>query len=908
MHRKQVYAFLYVFALVVGLLFLDYDILTSSTVVSPRIARRLQERLGGVVRVGEVDIQEVGTIRCRKILIQPPAEVSLQDNIECDQLHIDYRGSLLAGSWEPTRVLVHGLKADVSRASMRYWIKRLTPEVADVSGAAAALPILRIEADRITTDLPELFAADPRVALRDVRFTIHPLDQRKVWGEFAADAAPYGKWSGRLLYDVGQETARVDLGCPAFDLREPLAQRMVPPVRRAWENYAVEGPTGIEGRLDFDLARSRGPRLKDWRFQLRCARENHVSGRYHGFPYRVQDLDGDCELLPGGVRIRGLQGRTAEGTLFLHGRSSGYEAEAAVELDLRLDRFRLDDEARDTAPAGLRSLWGDLGLSGTVDIEGRVTRPQGPERPTRIDLVLHATDVAARPQAFPYALRQVRGEVLYRDGALELRHLEGVHGETRLHVEGQVGSVGDASAGYALDIQADRVPLDAELRQALPPEVQKVWDLLAPAGRVDVVWSQRRTRGQEETRHRVRIASRGAEVEYREPRIPLKDIWGELEYDGAVLELRGLKGVCQGAPVTLQGNIRWTGAGTTAQVEIGAERLALEGPFLEILPERLHQSAVEAGLAGRLDARVRLVRRAEPGQETRGSYAAELHLQDGAVKNLLELDDIVGSLHLAGEFRPGGHTLAGVLKLSQARVAGKRVTDVGGVCRLTGDRLVFHDLRGTAYDGIVHLPFLEVDPTRGRYEGEGRVEGVDLALFARDTFIAGRPIAGRVSGRLAFGGEPGKPESIRARGKAVIKDGNLWEVPVFLQLVRVLNLGPPPAQESFHSGRVQFSIAGGLARIESFLFESPSVRLTGDGEIKFDGKLRLAIDTEFTSTLLSGIPGLRELIDLLKRNVVGVEVRGTFRKPRVRLKAFPFKDFRGGEEEAEKTEPGELKR
>ena len=99
MHRKQVYGFLYVSALVAGLLFLDYSILISSTFVSPRVAKRLEERLGGFVRIEDVDLQEVGVIRCSRILIRPPAEVALQDKIECERLHIEYRGSLLAGSF-----------------------------------------------------------------------------------------------------------------------------------------------------------------------------------------------------------------------------------------------------------------------------------------------------------------------------------------------------------------------------------------------------------------------------------------------------------------------------------------------------------------------------------------------------------------------------------------------------------------------------------------------------------------------------------------------------------------------------------------------------------------------------------------------------------------------------------------
>ena len=57
------------------------------------------------------------------------------------------------------------------------------------------------------------------------------------------------------------------------------------------------------------------------------------------------------------------------------------------------------------------------------------------------------------------------------------------------------------------------------------------------------------------------------------------------------------------------------------------------------------------------------------------------------------------------------------------------------------------------------------------------------------------------------------------------------------------------------------------------------------------GAVRRLIDTEFSSTILSQIPGLRQLINVLKRNIVAVEARGTFRDPNLSLKAFPLKDL-----------------
>jgi hypothetical protein len=59
----------------------------------------------------------------------------------------------------------------------------------------------------------------------------------------------------------------------------------------------------------------------------------------------------------------------------------------------------------------------------------------------------------------------------------------------------------------------------------------------------------------------------------------------------------------------------------------------------------------------------------------------------------------------------------------------------------------------------------------------------------------------------------------------------------------------------------------------------------------------LLIDTEFSDTILGEIPILRELINLLERNIVAVRARGTIQNPVLRLQAFPMKDFTADKDE-----------
>jgi hypothetical protein len=890
MFVKQGLAYLLSAAVAAGLVAVDLRILTSPDVAAPKIRRLLEGQLGGSVTLGEVDLQEVGVFRCRNLRIRPPAHLGAEDEIRFESVQVEYTG-VLPASIRPTQVRIDGLTVRAGRPALAYWVKRLSASSGDTP---LALPVIRIEQARVHIDLPEVFAAGERLQLEEARLSIQPLDGGAILADLSTGSGLGGAWSIRAEYLPADDEVRVEARCPGLDIREAFARRLKPELFAIWDRYRIEGPVRVEARATVGVPPSGHVSVSDWSVRAGFTRspDREVSGRFKPFPYPVRGLEGEVDFLPAGVRIHGVRGQTAEGTAFLRGTSSGYPADSAYDIHVRLDRLRLDDTLREAAPPEFQSIWRELNLSGLVDAEVQVTREEGPDRPERYQAVLHATDAAMRHTAFPYAITGIRGEVFYNNGEVLLRHLDGTHGAARVSLSGRLAAI-DKPGGISLEVEALDVPFDEDLHAAVLPDIRPIWEALAPTGRADLLWRLTQEAGAgAPLRHRLEVRCRGAAgLVYREFPLPLANLRGVAVYDGTSLEIQYLQGTYRDAPVTLRGSVRQTGPSTAVRLQVTTERLSVDDGFRADIPGTHRELADQLGLRGRVDAEVRLAYRRVGDGPLIGSYTAEVHLHDASLEDRFPITRIHGRVSLEGEIQPGGYSSAGVFKITQARFAGKHITDLGAHYRFADGRLCFFDVRGTAYDGIVHIPFFEADAATGRYEGRGRLEAVDIALFARDTIVAGRPLAGRLSGEIEFSGSSGDLATLRGKGRLEIVDGNLWEVPLFLQLMRVLNLGPLPAQEMFHSGSVRFRVADQRVWLDDFLFHSDSVTLSGSGWVKFDGKIDLLIDTEFSTAILSEIPGLNELFNILKRNIVAVRARGTFTEPKLRLKMLPLKDF-----------------
>src|SRR5262249_25069205 len=88
-------------------------------------------------------------------------------------------------------------------------------------------------------------------------------------------------------------------------------------------------------------------------------------------------------------------------------------------------------------------------------------------------------------EKFPYPLANIRGNVEMVDGQWTFRGLEGTNDTGVVTCQGHLTPTPDGQQ-LVLYFTGKKVPLEEELRDALPPNMQKLWQCLQPRGEIDL--------------------------------------------------------------------------------------------------------------------------------------------------------------------------------------------------------------------------------------------------------------------------------------------------------------------------------------------------------------------------------------------------------------------------------------
>ena len=197
--------------------------------------------------------------------------------------------------------------------------------------------------------------------------------------------------------------------------------------------------------------------------------------RYAGFPYTISKVRGDLEMIDRNWWFRNLEGYngasrvTGEGTLA--------STPQGDELALRLvaANVPLEGELREALQPDMREVWALLHPQGIVDLTadirylGQLNRPEVSVRaePRRERCSLE-------PVCFPYRLENVQGVFTYGSGRVTFERCSAWHGPVKVACNGTCSFLPKGGWQLRLDrLSVDRLRLDRQLMQALPPQLKK---------------------------------------------------------------------------------------------------------------------------------------------------------------------------------------------------------------------------------------------------------------------------------------------------------------------------------------------------------------------------------------------------------------------------------------------------
>ncbi len=256
-------------------------------------------------------------------------------------------------------------------------------------------------------------------------------------------------------------------------------------LRDVWDRLELSGIVSGHIELRFDGVR--------WKpvVTLEC---NGVKIRPWLFPYPVTEIMGTVVCRSDHVMAYGLTGRaggqTVTGEVSLHKRGAQWigsmicQTGGAVAIDGQLISA-LTPTGQPTTPAEV--FVRTLNPSGQLRVNRAEFRRESPEDQWHRELDLTVYDGKIRYDGFLYPVYDIRGRIVAKDDHWWLDRFEGSNDTARVLCSGDWTSGATGLPPMNLRFRAYAVPMEEELKRALPSEAQFVWEELRPSGSVDEV-------------------------------------------------------------------------------------------------------------------------------------------------------------------------------------------------------------------------------------------------------------------------------------------------------------------------------------------------------------------------------------------------------------------------------------
>ncbi len=247
--------------------------------------------------------------------------------------------------------------------------------------------------------------------------------------------------------------------------------RLTGELRELWRKFLPAGELHAQLRLSFDGDRWQ-PEIK-----LTCI---NVSYTFYKFPYRVDRATGvvtlrdnhlsmDLKAFAGGRPIKidaevDDPGPRFTGAVVVRGENMPVEPNLLAALKPKPQEI-------------LRS----LNPVGTFDFLMRVLRDRADQPYVNQQLALELNRCSVLFDKFPYPLNNVTGTVQMKDGHWWFDNLQGTNDTGTIFCHGTLKPALDG-AELMLHFSGENVPLEEELRDALPPPHRKIWNDFKPRG------------------------------------------------------------------------------------------------------------------------------------------------------------------------------------------------------------------------------------------------------------------------------------------------------------------------------------------------------------------------------------------------------------------------------------------
>ncbi|MGE5612260.1 MAG: hypothetical protein ACM359_23635, partial [Bacillota bacterium] len=266
------------------------------------------------------------------------------------------------------------------------------------------------------------------------------------------------------------------------DLRSSL-----PPQQQDWLNkVGLAGTFDLDGRIFLPQNASKAEQTD---FDLKIALRNGAIWPV-AKTHTVTDATAGLSLTRSQLLINQLDGKRGPGRITGHGRIAWPTDNPQFDLTANLTNITLDHTFYQTIPAASQHSWDTLRPEGIIDLDinyrGGIESPdevaQSAPSSQSYKVVIRPRSVTVNPVGFPWPMQHVAGNVLITPEKTVLQDVALKHGAATLKLSG-TGTHGD-SPQWTLALSGDAIPIDEDLRHALPAGPRSFRDSIKAVGKL----------------------------------------------------------------------------------------------------------------------------------------------------------------------------------------------------------------------------------------------------------------------------------------------------------------------------------------------------------------------------------------------------------------------------------------
>ena len=670
--------------------------------------------------------------------------------------------------------------------------------------------------------------------------------------------------------------------------------------RAQWEQVGVLGEFDVDLTAQYDGVRWR-PRgsISGHDLTMRVAR----------FPYPLANGRGRVEFQEGRVVSRDLVFHTHDRPIEMEFELAvGGEVGTGVVVVRTPQGIPIDDALLDSFEGAPAKFVRSLQPRGEVVINGRLERQTASEPWLRL-VELDFRRGSVQYAKFGYPIEKIQGKVKFDGQAWQIGELSGRNDSAYLVARGRWQP---KPPTLQLDVEAYDVPLEEELRSALPPGTQKLRAQLQPRGTIDYVAVAMRhpnaagKLGLDVTVQKnppsQNVEGRNLTLRPQNFAYSLDNLIGNVRFIDGSIEVEGLRAEHARSVFRAKGRgrVEPDGQWWMQLSDFAVDRLQLDHDLLVALPPSINGPLAKLNWNGPLYLDGKLAARgaALSPDQTQFDWDLRMDIENGSCQTSVPVEQIRGAAQWAGAWNGRNWDTGIELQIDSAFVRGVHVTQIQGPLRLGPGQLVVGDawagLRRTdrpprqltaqifggqvSTDAVVNLG----EETSFRFQSG--VQNVSLQELAREFATTQREASGRAFASLQMEGTTRGVHTWRGLGKVTCRDTNIEQIPFMVAMLK--NRSQRRTEPTLALSDVDFSLQGDRVYFERIDLKGEGLTLKGRGEMNFDRIVDLQFYT-FMGRDDFWVPVVTPVLAEASKQMFEIRVTGPLESPVVDRKVVP---------------------